>query len=202
MNYVIWNEPTQQTLPAVTHVAADKPVEKQTVEVVFAPTPPEAANRIVLQASAFEQAVGGAGLAWQVIPHLGQSGAAVLALPQGRPSTTVEDGVHLKYRVTTESRATWKVALHLSPTVDTTGQNGIHVGVSLDGGPVQTLNAHIIPTAGAAHTPEQQAWVEAVIQNRHGVEVEFAEIAAGQHTLEVWRLDDNAVLEEIEIHLQ
>lgn len=199
MNYVIWNEPTQQTLPPLTHVAADKPVEKQNVEVVFASPQTNNSKHLLLEASSFSRAIGGAGLEWQTIPHLGQSNAAVLAFPQGKPSTTIEDGVRLQYTLSTQSPGDWTVQLHLTPTLDTTAKGGIRIGVSLDGGAVQTLNAHLVPTAGAARTPEQKAWVEAVIHNGHSVRAAFAGVATGEHTLEIWRLDDNAILERLEV---
>jgi hypothetical protein len=90
------------------------------------------------------------------------------------------------------------VALQLSPTLDTLDAGGIRIGVSLDDGPVQTVLSHLVPTAGPARTPEQEAWSRAVIDNRHVVEAQFPQVPQGDHTLTIWRLDDNVVLERIE----
>ncbi len=199
MGYVIWNEPTEQVKPAWTHVAADKAVAAQSAEVVFVPAEPALAGTTQLAATAFERAFDGAGLHFQAIENLGQSGAAMVALPQGQPPTSAEDGVRLQYAFDAAAPGDYEVLLHLAPTLDTRGEGGIRIGLSLDGGAVQTLRSHLIPTAGAARSEEQRAWVRAVIENRHTVSARFGAVAAGRHTLEVFRLDDNAVLERIEI---
>lgn len=199
MNYVIWNEPTQQTMPSVTHVAADMPLDRQYPKPVFAPPSPAKTDATVLEASEYDRASGGKKLAWQAIPHLGQSKAAVVALPQGQPPTTVEDGVRLEYDFTLESKTDLRAAIHLVPTLDTRGSKGIRFGLSIDDGPVKTLVSKLQPTAGGVHNPEQQAWVDAVINNGHIVDARFPQVSGGEHTLKLWRLDDNVVIEKIVI---
>jgi hypothetical protein len=200
MNYVIWNEPTQQSLPSLTHVAADKPLSERNAEVVFAAEPAAVPGTIVLPAAAYERALNGRGLEWTVIEHLGQSpGGAVIAMPQGQAPTSVEDAVRLEYAVTTDASAALSVELVLVPTLDTIGTGGIRIGVSIDGGSVKTVVSDLQPTAGATRTPAQRSWSKAVIENRHVVVAEFDDVPAGRHTLQIWRLDDNAVLEAIQV---
>jgi hypothetical protein len=199
MNYVIWNEPTQQTLPSLTHVAADKPLSERNAEVVFA-EPSTESETLELAAAAYQRAFNGRGLEWTVIDNLGQSpGGAVIAMPQGQAPTSVEDGVRLEYAVNTRSRGALRVGLALIPTLDTIGAGGIKIGVSIDGGPVKAIVSDLEPTAGATRTPAQRAWSKAVIENRHVVVAEFDDISAGGHTLQIWRQDDNVVLETIEL---
>ena len=71
--------------------------------------------------------------------------------------------------------------------------------MSLDDGPVAVVTSSLTPTTGGAGDPAQAAWVNAVIDNGHVVETALASVAAGRHTLKIWRLDDNVVLEHIEI---
>jgi hypothetical protein len=135
MNYVIWNEPTQQTLPSLTHVAADKPLSERNAEVVFAPEPSAEPGTVVLAAADYQRAVNGRGLEWTVIEHLGQApGGAVIAMPQGQAPTSVEDAVRLEYAMTTRASGALKVGLVLVPTLDTIGTGGIRIGVSIDSG--------------------------------------------------------------------
>ena len=196
MSYVIWNDPTQQTMPSVTRVSADTPPEKLAAKVVFARSAASDPNRVTIEAAKFDRAVGGQGLTWTVLSNLGH-GDAVLALPQGRPATEVRDGIRLDYAVTVPRAGPAKVRLRLAPTLDTTGGKGIRIGVSLDDGPVQVVTSDLVPTPGAAATPQQVAWVAAVKDHVHTVEASFPDVAAGAHVVKVWRLDDNAVLEGV-----
>lgn len=200
MSYVIWNDPTQQTMPSIIRVAADTPPDKLAAKVRFGPSAPADPGLITIEAAKFSRATGGKGLTWTVLSDLGH-GDAVLALPQGRPATEIRDGVRLDYAVTVPRAGPAKVRLRLAPTLDTTGGKGIRIGVSLDDGPVQVVTSDLVPTPGAAATPQQVAWVAAVKDHVHTVEASFSNVATGAHTVKVWRLDDNAVLEGVVVDL-
>lgn len=201
MSYVIWNDPTQQTMPSVARVSADTPPEKLATKVVFAGSAASDPNLVTIEAAKFDRAVDGKGLTWTVLSDLGQ-GDAVLALPQGRPATEISDGVRLDYAVSVPRAGPAKVRLRLAPTLDTSGGKGLRIGVSLDDGPVQVLTSSLVPTAGSASTPEQVAWVAAVKDHAHTVEALFPDLAAGAHRIKVWRLDDNVVLEKLIVDLR
>jgi hypothetical protein len=201
MSYVIWNDPTQQSMPSVTRVAADTPPDKLAAKVQFGRSRPEDPRVVTIPAAKFDRAVGGKGLTWTVLSNLGD-GDAVVALPQGRPSTDVRDGVRLDYAVSVSRSGPARVRLRLAPTLDATGGKGIRIGVSLDDGPVQVVTANLVPTAGSASTPEQAAWVAAVKDHAHTVETLFPAVTQGSHVVKVWRLDDNAVLEKVLIDLR
>jgi hypothetical protein len=198
MNYVIWNDPTEQTMPTIIHVAGDVPEKMRNAQAVFMEGEDDSRS-ITLQAKAFDRAVDASGLAWTVIPDHGQSGAALVALPQGRLSTVPPAAPSVEYDVSIPSNRGLDVRLHLSPTLDTTGSGGIRIGVSFDDGPVKTLTSALEPTPGGAATPEQRSWYDAVIDNGTTLSAHFDALEVGDHTLKVWRLDDNIVLESIEL---
>ncbi len=200
MSYVIWQTPTQQTMPSISRVSADTPPDRLAAQIRFAPSAPTDPGRITVPAATFDRAVGAKGLSWQVLPMLG-TGSAVVALPQGRQPTAPDDGMRLEYGITTAVNGDIRVALNLSPTLDMTGGSGIRIGISLDDGPVKTVTSHLIPTPGAITTPEQAAWVEAVKNNSHTVEAVFNGLKAGHHVVKVWRIDDNLVLTSLTIGL-
>lgn len=200
MSYVIWQTPTQQVMPSVSRVSADTPPDRLAAQIRFATPSVADPDIITIPAAKFDRAVGGKGLEWKVLLHLGR-GDAVVALPQGRPATAEADGVRLEYAVTLPAAGTAHVGLHLSPTLDTTGGNGIRIGVSLDDGPMQIVTSDLEPTPGAVNSPQQAAWVEAVKNNGHQLEARFPGMTAGRHTLKVWRLDDNAVLERLTVDM-
>jgi hypothetical protein len=196
MGYVIWNDPTQQSMPSISRVAADTPPDRLAAKVRFGPPKPADPHNIAREAGSFDRAIGGQGLAWTKVSNLGR-GQAALALPQGRPATSLADGVRLEYDIATPRAGAARVALRLSPTLDVSGGAGVWIGVSIDDGPPQILTASLIPTPGAAATPQQVAWVAAVKDNVHTVEARFDALSAGRHVLKIWRLDDNAVLETL-----
>ncbi|HWT50631.1 MAG TPA: glycosyl hydrolase 115 family protein, partial [Caulobacter sp.] len=201
MSYVIWNDPTRQSMPSVTRVAADTPPDRLSAKIQFGRARVEDPKIVTVEAAKFDRAVAGKGLAWTVLRNLGR-GDAVVALPQGRPSTEPGDGVRLEYGVLVPRPGPARVLLRLAPTLDTTGGKGIRIGVSIDDGPVQTVTSNLVPTAGAASSPEQAAWVTAVKDHVHTVEARFPEVAAGRHTVKVWRLDDNIVLERLVVDMR
>ncbi|MDR6626379.1 glycosyl hydrolase 115 family protein [Caulobacter segnis] len=201
MSYVIWNDPTQQTMPSVARVSADTPPEKLKAKVVFARSGATDPNLVTVEAAKFDRAVGGKGLSWTVVPRLGR-GEAVLALPQGQASTTAADGVRLEYGVQVPRSGPATVRLALAPTLDATGGDGIKIGISIDDGPMQVVKSDLIPTPGAASRPEQAAWIEAVKNHVHTVEARFPDVSAGRHVVKVWRLDDNAVLERVSVDMR
>jgi hypothetical protein len=83
------------------------------------------------------------------------------------------------------------------PAIDTDASGGLRLGVSLDDGPMQTLTYNLIPTPGDAKTADQALWIDAMQNNVHVVTAHFPAVPAGKHTLKVWRLTDNAMLQKI-----
>jgi hypothetical protein len=195
IGYTTWQQPDKQIMPAVKRVAG---AAKQHVAFAAQAVKPKTGGEVIaVEAPHFSRAVGGKGLTWRVIPHLGRTLGAVLALPQGLPPTAVQDGVRLEYDIALRKPGAPKVALVMVPAIDTRAAGGIKLGVSVDDGPVQTLAYNLIPTPGDAATPDQAAWIEAVENNAHVVTAQFPEMTAGRHVLKIWRLDDNAVLQKL-----
>jgi len=192
MNYVGWNTPKQQIIPAVKKVKADK----KAGAVVFA-DPTADPHKLVIEAADYTKAVNGSGLTWTAVPNLGQSTAAMLALPQGKPSTTINDGIRLEYNFEQKESAATKIFFELSPAVDTTNNGGIRFGVSIDDGKVHQVKFNLTPTGSAMRTPGEQAWGHAVITNKQVSDISFKQISKGKHTLKIWRLDDSVILEKI-----
>jgi hypothetical protein len=200
IGYTGWQEPAQQVMPKVKRVAstlAADPVVFAPVFNVHASYPLQ--DLIAIEAPHSTKAVGGKGLRWGTIPNLGRTLGAVTAFPQGRAPTTVADGVHLEYAVTLKKAGDLAVRLILAPTLDTTGKGALRIGLSVDGGAVQTLSTPLTPAPDRVIIPGQQYWNRAVENNALLLETSFPAIAAGRHAIKVWRLDDNVVLEKLVI---
>nr|WP_286207626.1 glycosyl hydrolase 115 family protein [Hephaestia sp. MAHUQ-44] len=197
MSYVIWNDPTQQTMPSITRVGADTPTDQRGRQPAFAARAPLAPGIIALEAPAFSRAHDGAGLRWTPVAHLSRTDGAMLALPQGRPATSAADGVRLDYDVLVEHAGPATLTLDLAPTLDTNASGGIRIGVSIDDGPVQVLKAHLEATGGAHDTLARQRWADAVSDNILRLSADLGSITTGKHVVKVWRIDDNVVLQKL-----
>ena len=197
MSYVIWNDPTKQTMPSIVRIGADTPEAKRSPQPVFVPSPAPPACIVAIEAPAFSRARDGRGLRWTTIPHLGRTAGAVIAVPQGRPATRAEDGVCLEYDVTVRRAGPATLTLYLVPTLDTVGHDGARIGVSIDDGAVQILRAVLEPTGGDPDTAAKARWADAVRDNGVTLSASLGGIAIGRHVVKVWRLDDNMVLQKL-----
>jgi hypothetical protein len=121
----------------------------------------------------------------------------MIAMPQGRPATRAEDGVCLEYDVTVAKAGPATATLYLVPTLDTFGHEGSRIGVSIDGGAVQVVRAALEPTGGDTDNAGKARWADAVRDNGVHLSVGLGSIAAGRHTIKIWRLDDNMVLQKL-----
>jgi len=194
IGYNNWQEPPKQVMPAVTRVAGARTIA---YPINAVPVRAEAA-RGMRDATRFDRAVPASGLAWQRVPDLGLAGA-IVALPQGKAATPPDRAPRVEYDWTLAKAGKVRATLRLAPTIDIHGSSGVRIGVSIDGGPVQTLVSNLIPTPGDAASREQKDWISAVIANAHDISAEFPILAAGRHTLKLWRIDDNVVVEAVKL---
>ncbi|MFG6465047.1 glycosyl hydrolase 115 family protein [Roseateles sp. BYS87W] len=200
IGYTTWQQPERNLMPAVQRLpgtADGADVQRQLDAASRAGPAPTAA--ISLEAPRFSRAVHGAGLTWTAIPNLGHGLGAVTALPQGRAATTVADGVRLEYDVDITHRGDLQLSLHLAPTLDTRAAGGIRLAVALDDGSPQLLTLALTPTAGPELSRGEKAWAQAVKDNLAVLRAEFQAVQPGRHVVKVWRLDDNAVLQRLEL---
>jgi hypothetical protein len=184
-------------MPSITRVGGDTPESMRNRAPMFVKARPGSDNEVHVEATAFDRARNGKGLTWTPIAHLGRSKGAMVALPQGQPATTAEDGLALDYRIEAAKAGPAKLTLNLAPTLDTIGPAGVRIGVSCDNGPVQILQAALEPTGGAQDTPGKKRWAQAVIDNLVRLECDLGMVGKGPHTISVWRIDDNVLLQKL-----
>jgi hypothetical protein len=195
IGYTSWQQPDTQLMPEVRRV------NSVNTGVINAPVHVDGESgegvSIVIDAARFAKAHGGKGLAWRRIPYVGDGSGAMTAFPQGRPSTTPQDRVYLEYGVKLPRAGDANVQLHLLPTLNTSGGVDVQIGVSIDNGVMQTLSLRLIPSPGPPTMQEQHNWEKAVIDNEFVLEAKFPDVVGGKHSLKVWRLDDNVLLQRI-----
>jgi hypothetical protein len=198
MSYVIWKDPTQQTMPSITRVGRDTPADRIGRKIEFSIRRSAQPGVIAIEAPNFNRVRNGEALAWTVIPNLGRTRGAVVALPQGRPATSLKDRVCLEYDATITVPGPATVSLYLAPTLATSTNGVIQIGVSVGDGPVKVLSVKLRP-GGGPNEPDERAWAQAVRDNIHIVSADMGDLRSGRHSVKVWRLDDNAVLQKLVI---
>lgn len=192
MNYTIWNTPIQQSMPPVVSVnggARSNPVNFQDYY--------KKPDYIRVAASDYSRQSGSSNVAWQAVKYLGRQNSAMITYPQTLASTSVTDNVALEYDISLPAAGNYELTLALSPTLDARGGDGLHIAVAANGAKPTKLKNLLIPTAGAVHTPEQQAWSDAVIDNQHLITTTLKGMNKGKNTIKIWRIDGNIVLESL-----
>ncbi|MGA7318159.1 MAG: glycosyl hydrolase 115 family protein [Silvibacterium sp.] len=198
IGYTKWQQPERQIMPEVKRVTTPenpKPIMLSAIPADSAST--GTGDVIAIEAPHYTRAVGGNGLTWRVIPHLGRTLGAITTFPQGHAPTAKQDGVHLEYEVTLSKPGDLTVELFMVPTLDTTGRGSLRIGISIDGGSMQVLTDRLMPAPTTTTTQEQRNWNKAVEDNARVLEGSFPNIRAGLHVVKMWRLDDNCLLQKL-----
>ena len=194
IGYSGWQEPKTQIMPTVLRVAEGQPAPTArmvTGQAVAAP------GVIAIEAPSFSRAVAGQGLRWTVLPNLGRTLGAITALPQGRGPSTVADDVRVDYDIVTTQSGDASLQVYLVPTLDTAKGGGVKLAVGIDDRPPQVLKLDLVPTGSAPVIAQERAWEDAVRDNAVVLSARFKGLAAGQHVIRLWRLDDNAVVQKL-----
>lgn len=194
IGYTGWQQPAQNLMPAVQRVAGGAQAA-QPGRVAPAARP----GVTVIEATDFSRSVPAQGLAWTAIPNLGQWKGAVTALPQGRAPTTPADAPRLDYDIDLATAGSATLKLHMAPTLDTRNAGGVRLAVAIDDRPPQELRLNLAPTAGPEASRAEKDWAQAVKDNDFVLTASFGAVAAGRHVIRLWRVDDNAVVQRLEL---
>jgi hypothetical protein len=198
IGYASWQEPKAQVMPAVQRIGDGKAVDGHLHYEIFIDTsgPQRPTSRFVetngyisIEAEHFNRKIDGADVHWQVIPDLGRTLSSVIAYPQLAPAS---DGrsMRLEYDVLLNHDADATLNLYLAPTLYTGGKGALRLAVSIDDQTPQVLSFNLDPE-------EKGAWDKAVSDNIVVLKAPFAGLKAGAHTIKVFRIDGNVVLEKL-----
>jgi endo-1,4-beta-D-glucanase Y len=192
IGYTSWQQPAQNLMPAVQRVTGTGTGAE--------PGAPAARTGVtVIEAPAFSRSIAAQGLAWTALPNLGQWKGAVTALPQGRAPTSLADAPRLEYDVDLAAAGDTLLRLHMAPTLDTRNAGGVRIAVGIDDRPAQELKLSLVPTPGPEASREEKDWAQAVKDNDFVLTARFSALGAGRHVIRLWRLDDNAVVQRLEL---
>ena len=97
--------------------------------------------------------------------------------------------MRLEYDVKTVKAGDATLKLYLAPTLDTAGKGGLRIAAAVDDRPAETLSFDL--------KPDKPDWNAAVSNNIHIVSLPVKGLSAGRHTIKVYRIDGNVVLERV-----
>ena len=201
IGYSGWQQPDTDAIPALQTIEG-KPGEivlSRQAGISFGPGKRkvktssyryvERNRAVAVEAEHYARKVDGAGVKWTTIPNLGRSLSSVLTLPQTAPASSVKDGVRLEYDIKLVKATDATLNLYLAPTLDTAGKGGLKLAVAVDNLPPQVLTFDLIP--------DKPDWTKAVSDNVLVLSAPFKGLKAGQHTLKIYRIDGNVVIERL-----
>lgn len=161
---------------------------------------------------------------WVILPDLGRSEACMGIDPVTAPSATVESAPRLEYKVYLSKKGKAKFCLGILPVQDINPERGLRMAVSLDNQTPQILDARkgLVDTFGE-YTPSNLAHSKVlkplpslnkdidfigngklrrneVFDNLRWLDIELDAEQPGIHTLKIFMIDPEVVLEKIVVN--
>jgi hypothetical protein len=177
-----------------------------------------------IPAQKFNANIPGKGAKWMALPDLGKSEACMGIYPVSAPSATPATAPRLEYKIFLSDTGQTKVCLGILPTQDVNPARGLRIAVSIDGGEPQIIDARKgfydefkeytkenlsrskvlkpLPPLGEnyALVSRGQPRRNEIFDNMRWLDVDFDVKASGMHTLKIFMIDPEVVLEKIVVN--
>ncbi|MES2277246.1 MAG: glycosyl hydrolase 115 family protein [Bacteroidota bacterium] len=177
-----------------------------------------------IPAEQFSANVAGKDARWIKLPDLGRAEACMGIYPVNAPSSTVEKAPRLEYNIFLSQAGSAKICLGILPTQDVNPARGLRIAVAIDGGEpvivdarkgyIDTFNEYTpanlsnslvlkpLPPPGPdyALVSRRNPRRGEIFDNLRWLDIEFPVKNAGLHTLKVFMVDPELVLERIVVN--
>ncbi|MFD7921256.1 glycosyl hydrolase 115 family protein [Streptomyces sp. NPDC059740] len=181
---------TEVTVRAV----ADRPATRRSRLSGFV----EAGGYVSIEAAHHTRAVGGRGITWQRLPHLGRTGDGMEPFPvTSPPQTPGGKSPCLEYEVSLHTTGQVTVWAHLSPRNPALPTPGLRYAVSFDRDTPQTVD--VIAATGSDDGTMNTQWGRNTADNVNRTATVHRIDRAGRHVLRFWMVDPTVVLQKLVI---
>ncbi|HEX4736524.1 MAG TPA: glycosyl hydrolase 115 family protein [Allosphingosinicella sp.] len=196
IGYTGWQQPDRDVMPPVQRIHIPKAGEG--IEVMASEPPRvgtgafvERDGIVAIEAEHHAEAVGGNGVGWITIPHLGRTLSGVTTTTDTFAPVEHPGGSspHLSYEVRLDRAGPLDVLVYASPGLDISGHGQQRYAVSIDGGAPQIVNL----LAGDNEAKWGRAVADAIRIGRSRIDV----ATAGRHVVTLWLVDPNVVFQRL-----
>ncbi|WHU03185.1 glycosyl hydrolase 115 family protein [Sphingomonas sp. NIBR02145] len=130
------------------------------------------------------------GLGWQAVPGLGRSGQALQSSVALASAADPAGAPYAEYRFRVTHAGDAKLRATLMPSFALNAENKLRYAVSIDGGPIQLVDADA-----------KRDWSDGVERNAITSVTSWPALGAGEHRLRIYALDPGVVLDSLILDL-
>ncbi|MFZ5892715.1 MAG: glycosyl hydrolase 115 family protein [Myxococcota bacterium] len=185
---------------ASTSVVVKANIELPVVTPDWMPNRFVEANGVVsMEADHFTRAVSTAQVWWKRLPDIGRTGSGMMPEPVTAPSQTPSgSSPHLEYDFYSLGSGEVTVGAYLSPRNSVLHNSGLRYGISIDDGPIQSVNINLGDdlTGGG-----NRMWERHTSDNINLTTTVHTLAAAGNHTLKFWMVDPTVIVQKLVVNL-
>jgi hypothetical protein len=156
----------------------------------------ESNGYVSMEAEHHDRAVQRAPVFWQLIPHIGRTGAGMTPFPATAPRQSIgPDSPRLEYDIQLWNAGKVVVWAYLSPRNNVRPTDGLKYAVSIDGAEPQVVNV----TTALNGIPMNRSFERNTSDNVNLTSTEHFIQAPGAHVLKFWAVDPTVVLQKLVI---
>ena len=215
IGYRMWSMPRENRLPKLVYV---DPASTPDQNVSMHET-----TEYGIDACNYDRNIKTDRTSWIVLPDLGRGEACMGARPTSSQSYPDGDGPRLEYDIKTDSEDSLTIAIGILPTQDVNPARGLRIGMMLDDGPLQIIDARrglkdefkeyteanlaVSKVLKPLPKPKRMAlngfgarMRNDVFDNLRWLDVTFEDVPAGKHVLKIVMIDPEIVLEKIVVN--
>ncbi len=209
IGYRMWSMPNENTLPQVA-----KPSDKTGIT----------ANETAIMAHDYTRRTDADDARWVFLPGLGRGKGNMGIEPVTAKSRPLGDGATLEYDINFSQSGKQKLALGILPTNDVNPARGLRIGVRIDDGEMQTIDARqgyvdtfneytkenlarskVLkplpqPASDIYLSGSRQRMRSEIFDNLRWLSIDFDIPTAGNHTVKVVMIDPEIVVEKLVIN--
>jgi Glycosyl hydrolase family 115/Gylcosyl hydrolase family 115 C-terminal domain len=188
--------PITITGPGGSSVVVQAPIEKPDVSRASLAGFIEANGYVSIEADHYSRAVGSRSVSWSRIPDIGRTGSGMTPAPVTASRLTPGgSSPRLEYTITLFTAGQVTVWAYLSPRANVLPTDGLHYAVSIDSGPLQTVN--ITTATGASDATMNRQWERITSDNVNLTSTTHTIGSPGMHTLKFWMVDPTVILQKL-----